>query len=174
MPIVSNPTASFRLPSGSTTSNRRREPSRTDAASPYWLGLPPGLRMPHAGRTMPPRPATRSLQRHGVTKRRRQHARALALNDRGSRSRSPLRRTTVADPATGSGTPSSNASRVPIDAIREALKMTKIRDTPDPSSHTSRLTSPRPASPQPRVRAGSDPGPYGTLETVTVTKHRVP
>ena len=164
-PLVSDATSSFRLPSGSTTANRRRERSRSDTVSPCWLGLPRALRSPDAGRT-PTNAAAQLLRRHVATRKRRRHARALALYAGSSRTPSPLRKTI--DPANASSTLKSSA----IEYIRNALRMTKIRDTSNTTKH-SNPTAPQ-ANSHLRQRADSEPNLRGTLEAVPITKHVVP
>ncbi|KAF2621794.1 hypothetical protein BU25DRAFT_463398 [Macroventuria anomochaeta] len=169
-PTVPNATASFRLPSGSTTMQRRRERSRSKDVSTYWLGLSPALRSPNAGRTTP-NAATQMMRRHIAARRGRQHARALALYAEGSRTPSLLCR--PIDHANGSNALKSSA----IESIGNALRMTKIRNTFGSSSNTSSHSNSKATSrtsSQTRQRANSEPGPHGTMEAVAVTKSQVP
>ncbi len=107
-------------------------------------------------------------------KQGKQHGRTLTRHSDNRSSLSPLRRTTVPDLAAGSGTPKTRPTFVPIDAIREALKMTKISDKPDSLPNTPKITPSQSTGTQTRDRARSDPGRYGAFEVVTRDKYYVP
>lgn len=156
------------LPSGSIAMSRRRQCLVENNPEPL-----PGLRHAHGSRAVPPNAATRFVHRV-ARKQARQHARTVVHHSGNCRSLGPLRETIAPNAPAGSGTPISRSPFVPIDAIRDVLKMTKIRDKSDLSSNTPKSISSQPTNAQTRDRARSDPGRYGALEVVTRDKYHVP
>lgn len=165
---VANPTRTFRLPSGATTAVTRRErlrrartaPDRcTDSVSTAFLILGHNIEM--------------------ACRRRLSRARVMH-NEHRSRSSSTLCRSIVPEQPT-SGTPSSSNPGVPLDEIRNSLRMTKISDASDSDSLASESStetvkpskqhSSSRSRPSSRSRRRSDPG-LGAFEIVEVVRHR--
>ena len=179
VPAVLNATASFRLPSGSTPANRRREKSRFSPCQSRY-SPPRKLRLPCEARMAIHKVAMETLQRHAGWKKCRQRARALEILHGANRSPSPLRRAINTEPTTKSTSSNSSVSGKPdIEAIRKALQMTKSRMSSNSTTYTSGVTTPRLTTapqpdPLPTQRRLSEPGLRGTMKTVPVTKYTVP